>query len=125
MLFVQLHPQLNRSFPQTFEGLWDAMAALPGMVFEMDGSFVWVDHTCTPSKQMDAMVYDHGGSLAYIEVTGDISASQWFYLCRCVCNQPVTPLKESDYAMIDTVVRIHLTTDGCWTTPSAIAWNLH
>ncbi|MFY7876936.1 MAG: hypothetical protein ACOVQM_15890, partial [Pirellula sp.] len=111
-LFVQIYPQPDVLCAQSFEGLVEAMQGLPGMYFEMDGSFVWVDHICNPAKQMDAMVYDRDGRLAYVEVKGDCSPYQWLLLCRAICMLPVEPSellsKPSEgaplWAMLDTVL---------------------
>jgi hypothetical protein len=128
-LFVQIYPQPDVPCAQSFEGLVEAMQGLPGMYFEMDGSFVWVDHTCNPAKQMDAMVYDRDGRLAYVEVKGDCSPYQWLLLCSAICMLPVEPSellsKPSDgapsWAMLDKLLRIHEVSLGNWVTASHIA----
>lgn len=128
-LFVQIYPQPNVPCPQSFEGLVEAMQGLSGMYFEMDGSFVWVDHACSPAKQMDAMVYDRDGRLAYVEVKGDCSQYQWLLLCRAMCMMPVEPSElpletsedASTWAALDNALRIHEVRLGNWVTASQIA----
>ena len=124
-LFVQIHPQSGARIPQSFEGLVEAMQGLAGMYFEMDGSFVWVDHSCSPPKQMDAMVYDCDGRLAYVEVKGHCSERQWQLLCRAMCELPLeldqgTPLS----AKIDNLLRVHEVGLGNWITASQVAAQL-
>ena len=89
-IFVQIHPLPGQQLPQSFESLAEMLGNIPGMFFELDGSFVWVDHEDTPSSQMDGMVYDRLGKLAYIEVKGACNARQWLTLCRAVCGLAVT-----------------------------------
>jgi len=128
-LFVQIYPQPDVPCPQSFEGLVEAMHGLPGMYFEMDGSFVWVDHACTPAKQMDAMVYDRDGRLAYIEVKGDCSPYQWLLLCRAICMLPLEPSElplgpnggTPSWATLDKLLRIHEVSLGNWVTAGQIA----
>lgn len=121
-IFVQVHPQPGASLPQSFEGLVEALQALPGMYFEMDGSFVWVDHACSPPKQMDAMVYDHDNRLAYVEVKGDCSLRQWQFLCRAMCELPLETNEEMPkWATEDSVLRIHEVHLGNWLKASQVA----
>ena len=128
-IFVQIYPQPDVPCAQSFEGLVEAMQGLPGMYFEMDGSFVWVDHACSPAKQMDAMVYDRDGRLAYVEVKGDCSQYQWLLLCRAMCMMPLetSELKvernedEPSRATLDNALRIHEVRLGNWVTASQIS----
>jgi len=124
--FVQIHPHVNQRLEQTFEGLVDLMQNLPGMVFEMDGSFVWVDHSCAPARQMDAMVYDRGGHLEYIEVKGTFSGRQWQLLCQAVCCAPIDSeqISIARYGSINSRIRVHWVDFGSWTTADAIACRL-
>jgi len=129
-LFVQIHPHPGCTLPQSFETLAELLIPLPGMVFEMDGSFVWVDHT--PSKafqpelrnQMDGMVYDREGKIQYIEVKGNCSRAQWFTLCEAVCNLADTRRSEvttPDFDRFHSTIRIHRVDQGDWTIATAIA----
>lgn len=128
-LFVQIYPQPDVPCPQSFEGLVEAMQGLPGMYFEMDGSFVWVDHASNPAKQMDAMVYDRDGRLAYVEVKGDCSPYQWLLLCHAMCMLQVEPSERlskpsegsPSWATLDNLLRIHEVSLGSWVTASHIA----
>ena len=135
-IFVQIHPLPGQQLPQSFESLAEMLGNIPGMFFELDGSFVWVDHEDTPSSQMDGMVYDRLGKLAYIEVKGACNARQWLTLCRAVCGfagPPPLALKngeaESGYAAsgydaIERIARVHRVVEGDWTTASEIASQL-
>ena len=118
-LFVQIHPADNIQWTESFEGLSAALANLPGMYFEMDGSFVWVDHRASPPNQMDGMVYDRAGRLEYVEVKGACGIDQWLTLC-----QAISGIDEPNYAAIDSRVRIHRVADGDWTTATDIAKQL-
>ena len=130
-IFVQIHPLPGQQLPQSFESLAEILGSIPGMFFELDGSFVWVDHADTPPSQMDGMVYDRLGKLAYIEVKGACNARQWLTLCRGVCGLAVPlPLTlkngevESGYDAIERIARVHRVVEGDWTTASEIASQL-
>ena len=86
-LFVQIHPLPEIDFVQSFEGLAMILANQSGMYFEMDGSFVWVDHQADPPCQMDGMVYDRDGRLEYVEVKGTCNATQWNILCEAISGE--------------------------------------
>ena len=130
-IFVQIHPFPNQQLPQSFESLAEILERMPGMFFEMDGSFVWVDHTCTPVSQMDGMVYDRQGKLEYVEVKGACNAYQWQSLCQAVCGLVVQQTLEANccqvtlaFSNIDQIARIHQVVSGDWTTESEIARQL-
>jgi hypothetical protein len=110
-MFVQIHPVEGTSFQQSFEGLVDAIGSLPGMVFEMDGSFVWVDHTIIPPKQMDGMVYDKDNRLAYLEIKGDVSEMQWRTLCNAVC---LLPFEQNEEEAWNQQLRAYDVGTGMW-----------
>ena len=130
-IFVQIHPFPGQQLPQSFESLAEKLGSLPGMFFEMDGSFVWVDHDFTPASQMDGMVYDRQGKLEYVEIKGACNAQQWHTLCQAVCGlaiqRPLEPKSgeaELEYSVIDKIARVHRVAKGDWTTASEIARTL-
>lgn len=130
-IFVQIHPFPGHQLPQAFEALAEKLGSMPGLFFEMDGSFVWVDHDFTPSSQMDGMVYDRQGKLEYVEITGACNTQQWHTLCRIVCGlaiqlplEPKIHAAEQDYSVIDKIARVHRVAEGDWTTASEIANDL-
>jgi hypothetical protein len=153
-LFVQIHFQSDNadhssdsanSTPQSFEALAVQLGMLPGMYFEMDGSFVWVDHTTPARSQLDGMVYDRDGKLQYIELKGNCSPAQWHALCQAVCGLEIDPWKPDteqssagqsnagqsnadselfDFTQIDRVLRIHHYAEGIWSQASEIASQL-
>lgn len=119
-LFVQIHAQPHSELPQTFEGLAEAIGSLPGMYFEMDGSFVWVDRSTDPPSQMDGMVYDRNGRLEYVEVKGACNATQWRILCQAICNFSPNA-RHGDVARLNESLRIHRVSDGDWKSVEEIA----
>jgi hypothetical protein len=124
-LFVQIHPVPGQRLPQSFEGLAAALSNLPGMFFEMDGSFVWVDHQSHPPRQMDAMVYDRDGRLEYVDVKGDCNLEQWQALCHAICNLDISEdTRMVDDLSIDAIIRVHWTQTGDWTTVGEISTKL-
>ena len=56
-------------FDRTFEEVSEALAALPRMFIEPDGSFVWVSAS-EPAWQLDGVLYDGPDRLWYIELKG-------------------------------------------------------
>jgi len=124
-LFVQIHPVPGQRLPQSFEGLVAALSDLPGMVFELDGSFVWVDHQSHPPRQMDAMVYDRDGRLEYVDVKGDCNLEQWRALCHAICSLDISEdTRIYNDQSIDTIIRVHWTQTGDWTTVGEISTRL-
>lgn len=130
-IFVQIHPISTHHLPQSFESLAETLMNIPGMFFEMDGSFVWVDHDVKPTKQMDGMVYDRQGKLAYIEIKGACSERQWHTLCLAACGLVTQTIRDkmsseekNNFAAIDQIARIHRVAEGDWTTASTIASQL-
>jgi hypothetical protein len=130
-IFVQIHPHAGKQLPKSFEELAEQLGKMPGMYFEMDGSFVWVDHGSTPPGQMDGMVYDRNGRLEYIEIKGVCNARQWIVLCLAVCGVH-GPFKEGieldcselDCSELERVARVHRVEDGNWTTIGVVASEL-
>ena len=129
--FVQIHPFPGCQLPQSFEELARILGRIPGMVFEMDGSFVWVDHHQSPANQMDGMVYDRADRIEYVEIKGTCNAHQWYILSQTVCGlarpfpfQVKNVDLEMEYSVIDKIARVHRVAEGDWTTPSEIASDL-
>jgi hypothetical protein len=54
----------------TFDQAAAALAQLPRMFIEPDGSFVWVAREGEPPWQVDGVLYDRGQRLAYAELKG-------------------------------------------------------
>ena len=130
-IFVQIHPFPCQQLPQSFEALAEKLRSMPGMFFEMDGSFVWMDHDLTPASQMDGMVYDRQGKLEYVEIKGACNAQQWHTLCQAVCGlairlplEPKSREAEMDYSVINEIARVHRVAEGDWTTACEIANSL-
>jgi len=130
-IFVQIHPNPSQSLRQSFESLAVALGCMPGMYFEMDGSFVWVDHRSKPVGQMDGMVYDRDGCLEYVEIKGNCTPDQWLTLCRAVCGVPISQSRDAEaddltrsYSTIEKMIRVHFVTEGGWTSAREIASRL-
>ena len=121
-IFVQIHANPDSRLPLSFENFATIMANMPGMYFEMDGSFVWVDHQSAQPHQMDGMVYDRDDRIEYIEIKGPCSPQQWLTLCQALCAMPIDP--SQSFSVIDTTLRVHRVAEGDWTKPSEIALGL-
>jgi hypothetical protein len=57
-------------FPCSFEEFAERVGRFERMVFEPDGSFVWVASAGEPSWQLDGMVYDRNGRVWYVDLKG-------------------------------------------------------
>ena len=71
-------------FPVTFEQAEAALAGLPRLFIEPDGSFVWVADDIRRSWQVDGNLYDRHGRLLYVEVKGNCPAAAFDQLLRAV-----------------------------------------
>jgi hypothetical protein len=120
--FVQIHPFPERRLPQSFENFAELLSNLPGMYFEMDGSFVWVEQRGSQTYQMDGMVYDRANRIEYVEIKGACSSQQWQTVCQALCARSIEP--EDDYLAIDSILRVHRVSEGDWTTACDIAMSL-
>ena len=78
-------------FPVTFEQAEAAMAVLPRLFIEPDGSFVWVADDAQRSWQVDGNLYDRDGRLVYVEAKGSCPAEAFDQLLRAV-GWPDVPL---------------------------------
>jgi hypothetical protein len=78
-------------FPVTFEQAEAALAALPRLFIEPDGSFVWVADDAQRSWQIDGNLYDRDGRLVYVEAKGSCPADAFDQLLRAV-GWPAVPL---------------------------------
>ncbi len=56
--------------PRSFEQAEVALASLPRLFFEPDGSFVWVADSAESAWQVDGQLYDRDGRLVYVELKG-------------------------------------------------------
>jgi hypothetical protein len=78
-------------FPVTFEQAEAALAALPRLFIEPDGSFVWVADDAQRSWQVDGNLYDRNDRLSYVEAKGSCPAAAFDRLLRAV-GWPDVPL---------------------------------
>lgn len=78
-------------FPVTFEQAEAALAALPRLFIEPDGSFVWVADDAQQAWQIDGNLYDRNGRLLYVDVKGNCPAAAFDRLLRAV-GWPAVPL---------------------------------
>jgi hypothetical protein len=68
-------------FARSFEEVAGALAALPRMFVEPDGSFVWVA-SGEPTWQLDGVLYDGAAGLWYVELKGCCPESRFDELLR-------------------------------------------
>ncbi len=56
-----------------FDDLAERLPQIPRLFFELDGSLVWTG----PDWQVDAMIYDRGGVVQYVDIKGRCPRSRW------------------------------------------------
>jgi hypothetical protein len=78
-------------FGVSFEQAATALAALPRMYCEPDGSFVWTSPTGEPAWQVDGNLYDRGGRLLYVDLKGSCPGAELDRLLT-TCGWPGTPV---------------------------------
>ncbi|MBI2823306.1 MAG: hypothetical protein HYX69_01295 [Planctomycetia bacterium] len=88
---LQLSPEgLATAFPVSFEAAAAALARLPRMYIEPDGSFVWVSPaTSDRCWQVDGVLYDRDGRLLFVDLKGTCPAEQFDRLLSA-CGWPGT-----------------------------------
>ncbi|MGD9646764.1 MAG: hypothetical protein AB7U73_13705 [Pirellulales bacterium] len=65
------------AFAVSFEEAAAALAPLPRMFVEPDGSFVWTGEDQAGRWQVDGNLYDRAGRLLYVELAGDCPAAEF------------------------------------------------
>jgi hypothetical protein len=75
----------------SFEDAAAALAELPRMYCEPDGSFVWVSEQGEPSWQIDGNLYDRDQRLLFVDLKGTCPAHRFDELLRTL-GWPETPL---------------------------------
>lgn len=75
---------LANCFRVSFEETAAALAQLPRMFIEPDGSFVWVSSSADVPWQVDGMLYDRDERLLFIDVKGTCPARAFDQLLAAV-----------------------------------------
>lgn len=83
--------RLDVPLPVTFEEALERLEPLPRMYAEPDGSFVWVSERDEPAWQVDGLLVDQGGRLAYVELRGACSVESFDRLLACF-GWPASPV---------------------------------
>lgn len=81
------------TFDTSFEAAAGALAALPRMYIEADGSFVWVSSASAGRTpwQLDGVLYDRGGRLLFVDLKGACTAEAFDQLLMAL-GWPATPI---------------------------------
>jgi hypothetical protein len=84
--------QASEPFAVSFEEVAAALEPLPGMFLEPDGALVWRSRpSVAPAWQVDGVLYDRQGRLAYIEARGSCPAAEFDRLLSAI-GWPRTPV---------------------------------
>ncbi|MEX0792478.1 MAG: hypothetical protein WD045_05045 [Pirellulaceae bacterium] len=76
--------QRSEPLPVTFEQTEAALAALPRMFIEPDGSLVWVSADPAQPWQLDGMLLDRGGKMLSVELKGTAPLECWQQVFKTV-----------------------------------------
>lgn len=71
------------AFSLSFEAASEALADLPRLHVEPDGSFVWRSESSEPLWQVDGNLYDREGRLLYVTLQGGCPENYFDKLLRC------------------------------------------
>ncbi len=82
---------LAAAFDLSFEEAMQALAQLPRMFIEPDGSFVWVSAANEPAWQVDGVLYDRDERLLLVELKGNCPAAALDQILAAV-GWPATPV---------------------------------
>ncbi len=69
---------------RTFDDALTALAELPRLYTELDGSFVWTSAPGEERWQLFGCLYDRGAELAYVDLFGNCKAESLQQLFACV-----------------------------------------
>lgn len=81
----------SATLPVTFEQAGEALAKLPRLYFEPDGSFVWVSSSGDPHWQVDGNLFDREGRLLFVDLKGSCPPEQFDQLLAAF-GWPATPV---------------------------------
>ncbi|MCO6458038.1 MAG: hypothetical protein J5I93_22265 [Pirellulaceae bacterium] len=79
--------ELAQPLPISFESACEALARLPRMFCEPDGSFVWRGDQPRP-WQVDGVLYDDGRRLVHVELKGECPAEAFQRLLATITPDP-------------------------------------
>jgi hypothetical protein len=86
------HEALGEPLGVSFEEARAALAELPRMYVEPDGSLVWVSSSRDQVRwQVDGVLYDRAGRLSFVDLSGSCPPAPFDDLLRCL-GWPETPL---------------------------------
>lgn len=88
---LEVDPAELPPFSVSFEEAAAALAALPRMYCEPDGSFVWTSPADGRRWQVDGNLYDRGGRLLFVDLKGSCPAGELDRLLAA-CGWPATPV---------------------------------
>lgn len=88
---VMSQQALATAFALSFEEATRALAQLPRMFIEPDGSFVWVSAGGEPAWQVDGVLYDRDGRLLLVDLKGSCPAAALDQILSSV-GWPATPV---------------------------------
>ena len=72
---IQLYGPHGGPLETSFEAAAERLMGIESLYFEPDGSFVWTHRRS--GEQVDGMLYDAGGRLQYVELSGQCGRSAW------------------------------------------------
>jgi hypothetical protein len=80
------HGAERKPLPVTFESALSALAEMPRMFIEPDGSFVWTSPAGVAAWQVDGILVDGGATLYYCELKGCCPPEPLHQLLACLSD---------------------------------------
>ena len=78
------HEALSTPMRVSFEQASAALAALPRLYIEPDGSFVWTSPAESSAWQVDGNLYDRGDRLLFVDLKGTCPTAEFDLLLRAL-----------------------------------------
>jgi hypothetical protein len=79
----------KKALPVSFDAAYAALAELPRLFIEPDGSFVWASPPGEASWQLDGTLVDGGASLYYCELKGSCPPQAMAQVLACLSDGQV------------------------------------
>lgn len=91
-MYFRFHVNVfGQPYTCTWEQAAEALQALPRMIFELDGSWIWSGGVGAERWQIDGHLYDFEGRLYRVELHGECPPESLDQLLACF-GWPQTPL---------------------------------
>lgn len=88
---VYLYGPEQGPIDSSFESAQQRLENLPGLFFELDGSFAWMREPKV--DEVYGILYDASGVIRYCELHGNCRRSTWCELCEAIAGGSLSDLQ--------------------------------